>query len=174
MKFLDWLKSLFSKKAVIDEADRFDVYKPSDRMIYEYFDGKQQVRRDPIVLYRKISEVGQELSVDIRAANSKLSNTIAMKGHESVIKKVKTIFGVTSFEEGGGLTEVELMSLLDHFLFYCDAVKKNLNPLTTSQTEVSSPTEPTSAETPPIVNTSDSGSTASEGSSGKSTSPPAE
>lgn len=165
MRLFLFLKNLFVKKQPPAE-ERYDLYEPSSRAIYSYFDGKNVVSRDPIVLYRKVAEVGQELSVDIRAANSVLSAKIAAAGQAGVVKKIKQIFGVTSFEEGGGLTETELMALLDHFLEYCDRVKKNSNPLTTTTPEISSTsttdTKENTGNTPPTTPTPDSSSTKEE------------
>jgi len=176
MRFFSWIRSLFSGSAPAAESDpdRFDLFLPSERMIYSYFDGKEVVHRDPIVLHRKVTEVGQELAVDIKASDNKLSNKIAAEGHKGTIEKVKKIFGVTAYEEskGEGLTEAELLALLDHFLTYCQLVKKNSNPLSTSSTATSPSTVPSPAGPSPTTSSSDSGSTDSGGTISAPTSSP--
>lgn len=136
----------------------YNAYKPKERAIYFYWDGKKEVQADPLVLYKKIMDFGPELSVDLKVSTS-LSKD-ASSHHDSLISKIRKIFSLTSLEEGG-LTEMETIGLLDHFLAYCDSVKKNSSPSVMS----SNPTEDSInsfLESQPTSNSSDSGSVSKE------------
>lgn len=136
---------------------RDDVFNPTERKIYSYFDGEKTVKADPMALYKKIAGIGPELSIDIKVAQSRSKDNV--KAHTQAMEKVRGIFNIKPFEEGG-LTEAELQALLDHFLTYCEGVKKNSKMFTTSLP--SSEASPTSTE--PAVQiiqpSSGSGSTA--------------
>lgn len=133
-----------------------NIYSPKERCIYEYFDGQKQVKADPLVLYKRLQDCSTDLSVDMRLANSIHSD--ANKGHTNAIKKIQTIFSIKPFDEGG-LSEMEAMSLLEHFLFFCDELKKKVSPSATSSTtsEASRTSSPTGR---PTSTTSGFGSTA--------------
>ena len=150
----EWLSGLFARR-----GGSHDFYRPGQRLIYRYWDGEKVITADPMVLYRRVSDVGPELSVDIRVTNSISKG--AGKAYTNVLKKVREIFSVKSLEEGG-LSETETLELLDHFLGYCDGVKKNSRSTLTTATETSAPSAPSSAESPPTTNTSASGSTGGE------------
>ncbi len=144
-----WLEWLFGKR---DEA----VYYPRDREIYSYFDGQSVRRADPVALYKKVMEKGPELSIDIKLSNS--IHKDAGKGQENALVKIRDIFGLKSFEEGG-LTEWEAAELLDNFLEYCETLKKNSSPSAmSSNSSEGSPT--TSEAVPPTSSSSASGLTA--------------
>ena len=85
-----WLWSWFQS------PNRSDVYKPSQRLIYSYWNGSRIVKVDPMVLYKKIVAKGPEISVAIKIANS--ISKAAPKGHEDVIKSVREIFAVGPYE----------------------------------------------------------------------------
>lgn len=132
---LSWIKSWWRSK------DRFDIYKPRHRLIYSYWDGSRIVHVDPMTLYKKVMAKGPEISIAIKIANSPSKS--APQGHEDVLKNVRDIFEVVPWDpkKGTGLTESEAFELLDHFLSYCDNVKKNTNPSQTlsNNSEESSP-----------------------------------
>lgn len=132
-----------------------NAYYPGEMQIYSYFDGKQVVRADPMTLYKRVMEVGPELAIDIKVANSVSRD--ANKAHEGLLKKIRTIFNVRPLEEGG-LTEVATANLLDHFLIYTETVKKNSSLLSTSS--ILGDSAPSLANGPVTTNTSESGLTA--------------
>ncbi len=137
--------------------DNPSVYKPRELLIYEYFTGEKMVKADPMVVWKKIMAVGPELDIDIKL--SKSAHTDAPKGHESVIKKIRSIFDLKPFEEGG-LPETETAELLDHFMIFCASVQKKTNgsPTPAEATSVSTASSPTAS--PPISKPLDSGSIA--------------
>ena len=167
-KAWDWVKGLWAKRS--SSEDRFGLYHPREREIYEYFDGDKLVKADPMVIYKRIMARGQEISVDITVARSPMKG--ADKAHDSLIKKIREVFNVKPLSEGG-LTEQETMDLFDDFLVYVDAIKKNTTPPPDLPEETSpstsSPTAPfggeSSAPAPDTKSSSDSGSTSSETSS---------
>lgn len=146
---------------------RTDVYHPRDRMIYCYFDGQQEVAADPLLLYRSMMDVGPELSINIKVANSPMKDAGA--AHVKMLEQIRGIFGVRPYEQGkGGLTEHETVSLLDHFLLYCSSIKKNMKPSVTSSVSPAAASADSPAAPPPTPSISDSGSIAA----GLSTAPP--
>lgn len=160
-----WIASWFKS------ADRFDTYSPAERLIYSYSNGSEVIAADPMLLWKNLMKVGPELSIDIKVANSPSKD--APKAHTEMLDKIRTIFGVVPFSSGKGLTEIETAKLLDHFLIYCETVKKNTKPSVTSSTNSEdSPTSSPDGQT--ISSSSDSGSTANEASTESPTQPPSE
>lgn len=143
-----WIRRLFSPAS---DA----IYRPYERLIYSYWDGKANVRADPLVLYKRLMDVGPELSAAMQLSTS-ISKS-AVKGHDDMVGKIRGIFRVEPLEKGG-LSELETVLLLDHFLVYCEGVKKNSRTSATTP-NVTAASINTSVESPPIPNTSDSGST---------------
>lgn len=155
---LGWLKRLFGSTPTSP-----DLYHPGERMIFSYFDGGKVVRADPMVLERKLMAVGPELNIDIKVSRSISKD--APESHKRMLEKLRDIFGVKSLEEGG-LTEVETVSLFEHYLWYTDTLKKNSSLTVTSPTGTSAPSGPSSDGSPPTSSSSASGSTGSEISTG--------
>jgi len=153
---LNWAKRLFSRDAA-------EVYSVRERMIYTYWDGQRWVKADPMVLHKNIMKVGPELDVAMKVAASPLKE--APFEHDRYMKFVRDAFGVKSFSEGG-LTDLEVADLLDHFFAFCSGVKKNSNPTPTSAATTSPSTASTAGGGPPTPSTSASGSTASGSSTG--------
>ena len=133
-----------------------DFYHPKERRIYSYHDGGKMVIVDPMLLYKKLMEVSADLSVDMKVANSQSKD--ARKAHDAMIKRLRDVFEIKSFAEGG-LTEVETLDLMDHFLSYIDDVKKNSSTSQTSSKETPDLSNSSLAENPPSPNSSGSGST---------------
>lgn len=138
-----------------------DLYHPKERLIYSYFNGEKVIRADPLILERKLMSVGPELAIDIKVSRSISQD--AAKSHTEVVKKIRDIFNVKPLEEGG-LTEVETVSLLEHYLEYTDSVKKNSSLIATPAMETSVPSVPSLAGSPPTPSSSASGSTGNENS----------
>lgn len=150
-RFFSWLFSLFSSRS------QTDIYKPGERLIYRYSNGQKTITADPLTLYKRVMDVGPYLSIDMKVAQSISKD--AGKAHNEMILRVRGIFNVEPLEKGG-LTELETLQLLDHFLEYCERIKKNSRQFVTSST--SSAVSPITSEKAslPMSNSSDSGSTA--------------
>lgn len=139
----------------------YDFYMPAERLIYRYFNGRQVVHADPLVLYRKIMDKGPDLAVDIQVANSPSKD--AVLAHSKVLEKVREIFDLPVTDpfamDKGGLSEVEHFHLLDHFMGYADNVKKNSSRFVISAKPLAAASPVTSDASPPISSSSDSGCT---------------
>ncbi len=165
-RFWSWLKSLFTKSMSTSNPDNFDVYHPKERLIYRYWNGHQQIFADPLVLYRRMLTKGPELSIDMKVSTSPMKD--AAEAHVRMLAKIREIFCIEDFEKDGmGLTELETVELLNHFLVYCDLLKKKSNPSPTPSTPTV-PSPVSSPGAPPTPNSSASGSVAD----GSSTSAP--
>jgi len=159
IRLLRWLLSFFYAPATDDPG----LFQPAQRRLYRYFDGQGMVTADPMVLWKRVLDVGPELNRAWRLSNSPSKD--ARSGYEDLLKSVRSIFNIKPLEEGG-LTEGESTALLNHFFTYCGEVKKNWN---LSQTTPPSMDSTASFANPlPTTNTSDSGSTGS----GSNTEPP--
>lgn len=182
-KFFSWLASLFEvapaayippveqkedekkepePQQVEKEDDAsFAIYKPKERLIYQYYNGKEVVKADPMTLYKKVMDVGPEMAIHFKVAKSQARD--AKGAHDALIGEVRKIFGIVSMEDDPdhGLPQMETMEVLDHFLTFIARVKKNSRTLPTP----SAPSEdstPTSEEGGPLTSsTSDFGSTES-------------
>lgn len=150
---ISWLASWFRR------SDGDDLYRPSQRLIYRYFDGKRTVKADPLILYKRLMEVSPELSIDAKVSLSDLKD--APKAHDALIAKVQKIFDLKPLCDGG-LTQVEAINLLVHFIEYTGMLKKNSSPPATSATVQSLPTESSQEKNPLTDSGLDSGSTGQE------------
>lgn len=115
---------LFKKREV-----QFDnLFTLKERLIYRYEVSQGKIiYADPMVLERRLSDVWNDLSLDIKAAASTIPNKWAKDAEQNVLAKCRIIFGVQELDQSGyGLTEEETMTLFNHFLNYSSAVKKNL------------------------------------------------
>ncbi len=168
MGIFGWLKGWFSKESTTD-----DSYSPGQRRIYRYFNGDKEISADPMVLYKRVMDVGPSLSADIKVSAS--ISRGARGAHASMVKTLREIFSVKSLEEGG-LTEQEVCDLFDHFMTYCDDLKKNSSQPATSPeaTSPSGPSPSTEEKSPPTAGTSDSGSTEKGSCTGPPTPSPSE
>ena len=148
---LGWLIKSFRGNGAIDS------FHPGERLIYNYFDGRGMVRADPMVLYKRVKERGPSLAIDAKVAKSPSKD--AAEHHGKLVVAIREVFHLAPFDQGG-LTDLEATELLDHFLYYCDNVKKNLSRPATSPEATPGPIAPTSAVPSPIPSGSVSGSTA--------------
>ncbi len=168
-KLFSWIRSLFTtpiKQQGHEESDR--LYNPRERLIYSYFDGKQIVKVDPLVTYKRIMAVAPSLNIDIKVSRS--PSKAAPEAHGKMLDHIRGIFGLVPFEQGG-LTEIEVVDLFDHFLVFCERQKKTPSTIQTSSTETSQSTPPPTNSGPadflPTHTSLDSGSTKSEPSTAK-------
>lgn len=155
------------KNTAKKEQPETGVYRLQDRLIYKYWNGNEEIIADPLVLYKKMMARGPELSIDIKVSTSISKD--ADKAHDQAILKIREIFSVKSLDEGG-LTELETVQLLDHFLLYCEEIKKNSSYSVISSSN--SDTKPSFRANPPIQNSSASGSIGGESTTGAPVSPP--
>ncbi len=149
-------------------GERFDIYHPKERLIYQYFNGKRMVHADPMVLYKRVAARGGDLEVASKVASSPLLKvTDKAKAHDDVVRYVREIFQLETpngLECAGCLTETECVDLMDHFYTFVGHEKKNTNPGPTpsAATSASTPSPPDAA--PPTGSSSDSGSAGNESS----------
>lgn len=158
-KPFSYLWSYFTSFLGSGGEHRFDDYRPKERKIYRYWNGKKYVEADPMVLYKRMMEVKGDLTADQKLARSISKD--ALKGHTAMLTKIRNIFEVDKYEDGG-LTEAETSDLLDHFMIYCHWVKKNSSPSAISPEATSPTSPPSSVENPSTSSISDSGSTEDE------------
>ena len=163
-KLFGWLLGIFRRKLPPVEEERYDVYKPTERLIYRYWDGKEEHTADPLALYKKLMDVWPSLCIDMKVARSPLKD--APKAHDKALTQVRGVFGTQKMEEGG-LSELETLQLLDHFLIYCEWIKKNSS-MSAMPSTLSEDFPTTSEDAPPTSSSSVSGST----DTGASTEPP--
>lgn len=151
-----WLTKHFKK----DDQVNYDLYAPKERQIYRYWNGQSVILADPMLIWKRLTAVGPELSVHLKVAMSPMPD--ADKEHEHAARKIRGIFDLKPLAEGG-LTEAEALELLDHFLAYCEQVKKNSKSVMTPSPSPAiwqGSTFPATPPSPPTSSTSDSGSTA--------------
>lgn len=157
-----WLLSWFK-----NPDDDLQVFRPKVRMIYQYFDGREMRKADPMRLYKLVMVQGPELNANLKGARSPLlPPEKSSKCHDDAMKTIRSIFDLKTVEEGG-LEDMVAADLLDHFMLYCDGVKKN----SSSQPTI---TNPPLKESEPTTNISDSGLTVAEVSTDKPQSSPME
>lgn len=135
-RMFGWFKNLFRKESsskgdASSAPSKGGFFEPKERQIYSYWNGTDVIEADPMTLFRKIMDVGPELAVDVKLADSISKDAAA--GFSGMVTKSRTVFGIKSFEEGG-LTENESVQLLDNFLGWCQEQKKNMNPTPTAAT----------------------------------------
>ena len=138
-------------------GDRLDLFQPHERRIFTYWNGKEKVQADPMVLYKKIMEVGPSLGIDMKVAGSLSKDNI--KAHHKMIATMRDIFSVAPFEQGG-LLQDEVEDLFFQFMEFNDFLKKNSRQAATSVPETSAATPPSPAADQGTQSGSDSGSTA--------------
>lgn len=167
-----WLYNLLFGR----RGEGIDFYTPRERLIYTYFTGtdakgkRQYARADPLELWKRVMDNGPAITINMKVAASKSKDARAK--HDELMEDLRKAFQVRPYREGG-LTDVELMDLFNHFMAYVGGVKKNSPTSTTSappEAEGPSPaSSPSTGGGPPTESSSGSGSTGS----GPASSPPA-
>ncbi len=142
------------------DRSMYDVYEPRQRQIYSYFDGQRVIKADPVVLFKRLADVGPELDVDYRVARSQSKD--ARKAHDAMVAKIYRVFNIKPLAEGG-LTETEATELLDHFITFNEAIKKKSSHFATYSTN-SEVSEPSLADSLVTENSTVCGSAAEESS----------
>lgn len=132
------------------------------RAIFRFWDGERKRSIDPMVVYRRLNDhprfdwdsdpklfenIGDERPLIRQAAENAI---------QKCVEATRDAFEVRAFDGigGGGLTEVETMSLFESFCGYMGVLKKNTDQPQTSQPSTDS-RNPNGSHT---KNSSDSGS----------------
>lgn len=97
-------------------------YSAKRRKIYTYWNGKAYVQADPMELAKKLFQVGQALSIDMKIAAFP-NYPAAPSAHDSMVATIRELFDLVPLPEGG-LSESESVDLLNHFLIYLGMMKK--------------------------------------------------
>lgn len=138
-----WIKALFRKKK---DENRYDLFLPQERMIYQYFDGEKVRRVDPLEIFDKFMEVGPSLDIDIKVANSPSKD--AKECGQRVLNTIRRIFDLKPLDEVSGMTRWETIDLFDHFFTYVSWLKKNSSRFATLPTGDTMPTFVSRDESP--------------------------
>ena len=153
-----WIRRLFGKE------ESLEIWTPGERRIFAYFDGQQVRKADPIVLYKELMARGPEIDISRKVAASESKD--ALKAHGDLVALIREVFGVQTLA-GGGLTDPEVVDLLDYFLGYVEDVKKKCPSPLTSPGATSAAMASSSAKGQAIPPSSAFGSTASGNSTSK-------
>lgn len=148
------------------EESRMDLFRPSERLIYRYWNGEEEVSADPIELYKSVMEVWPDIDRELKLCThvSSLGGfNDSFSAHGKMVDRIRKIFKIKPLGEGG-LTDDELVGLIDHFLLYTMSVKKNSRLFPTVPMAILRALQSSSDENPPTTNSSDSGETATESS----------
>lgn len=171
-KFLKWLLSFLEKPVTVAtitaeppkvEEDNFllSLYKPEERLIFQYFNGKDVVSADPMVLFKKYAHIKGDMDHEIGAIASGWKpstgdNSLVL--HDKVTEKMRDLLQLPPFSEGG-LTDAEVGNCFTQFIQYCQHVKKNSSLWPTPPKDLSTYTKLFSPDSPPTKDSSDSGKT---------------
>lgn len=98
-----------------------DPYSTHERRVYRYFDGQRIRKADPLDLYRRMMNVWPNLSIDSKVATSPSKD--APKAHDNLIQGLRELFVIKPLSEGG-LSELEVVSLWDHFMLYVEDIRE--------------------------------------------------
>lgn len=146
-----------SRKESVVTPPTLDVWKPSERLIFTYFRGKDlnEVAADPMPIYRKVKDIQQEVNADLILARSKMKGNL--EGYKLAAKRIRGAFNLIPFEEGG-LTELECIDLYNAFWAFVGTEKKNTPNSTTTSEATSTPTPTSSNGDSPATSSTPSGS----------------
>lgn len=157
---LNWLKSWFTPKTPTP-TNPPNLWRPKERLIFSFFDGKENRSVDPMPLYRKVRDIEKEVAADLVLARSQMKD--ALKGWSLAAGRIRKAFGLDEYSDQGGLTELECVELFDAFKAWVGVEKKSTPSPSTTSAETSTPTPPSSngnkTETSPTPNGSAGGST---------------
>jgi len=123
------------------------------RRLFAFWDGRKIVRLDPMVIIRRLAEnPDYDSDNDFKRLSSPKSSTRgeAIGGLAAVAREA---FGLPLFDGKHGLTEMELLKLLNSFNGQMDALKKNMR--LTPEFEPSTATSEMPSDSRAETNTSD-------------------
>lgn len=86
---------------------------------YAYWDGERVVSVDPLELGRKLIPRRRSMEIDLKVGNSQSRD--AVKSMDRYHATLRDVFAVRPLEEGG-LAQMELKGLLEHFECYVGSV----------------------------------------------------
>ena len=98
-------------KKLQENAAKFLSVKP---FTYSYWNGQRMVSEESTVLCERIKPEFLAYQIDDRVSKAKWVED-APKAHQSILRRIRKIFNVSPFDEGG-LTEMETLGLMNHFL----------------------------------------------------------
>jgi hypothetical protein len=165
----DWLWN-WSKKRQDSISPASALYPERERLIFEYWDGEQTQKGDPLELHLALmAEKSINLKSDWTMAFSEVASASDMGAAavadsvKRLVASIRTVFNIKPLKDGG-LSYHECLLLLAEFLLMIHSLKKNTNPLPTSL----KPMAPASLdESSPTRNSSGSGSTGGESTAGE-------
>lgn len=160
-----WLLSGFQSNS--DET--LDVYMPRRRILYRYSDGAKETIIDPMILYKKLSDISETLFALIK--DSLADTSTAGESHEKAVALLRDVFQVKTYA-AGGLTDMETFDLFSHFRNFCRQLqdRSGVTPTATMQEAA----KPASAPAPPSAFVSTNPTTEQNASSDDSEKPTAQ
>lgn len=130
------------------------MFRPKERLIYRYWDGRKERLGDPLALVRRLTTYeGLALEVDAKLASGSTPEAPAALGR--IVDATRAVFGVQPLEQGG-MTEGECLALLYHFMEFVGEVQRDAGPLLKLPGATAGP----AAGGSPTASSRDSGSTA--------------
>ena len=124
------------------------------RRLFVYWDGRQTVRADPMVIMRRMSD-HETFDPDNDYKRLKNPNSAARgRALEHLAQVSRDVFDLPTFDGRNGLTELELLHLLTQFNASMAALKKNMQP--SPEFPPSTGPSPMGSDSMPESNTSDS------------------
>lgn len=143
-------------------AGDFATFRPQDRLIYRYTNGKGMVDADPMRLRRdllSLPDVDILNELKVLFLTSPGMDKARLEAFDKIANAARRVFKVPPLDEGG-LAEGEWVSLVLHFCNYLGTLKENFGNGPTSPTPSASAPSPTSEASEPTPPSAASTSTA--------------
>lgn len=97
-----------------------------DRPVYRWFDGRDMVSADPVILHQRYSRVAVALRTDLMNMNAGPDTGVVAESHATKADATtRDVFSLRTPEEGGP-SRKECLDLLQHFLRYCEELTAGL------------------------------------------------
>jgi hypothetical protein len=143
-RVIRWLKRLFGRR------DAFG-YRPTERDIFRYYDGRRERRGDPLAIQRAlVLDPEFELAIDPGIATVPTPEGIRAAGR--TVAAVRRAFGIPAFEEYG-LTDAGCLVLFAEFGEFVKGLREAAGPLASSP----GPTPASGSADSPTANSAASG-----------------
>lgn len=112
--------------------------KKPNRLLFRFYDGQTWRCEDPLLIRQRIDS-HPDYRWDVHPAMAEKGDA---KAFEIVLNAICEGFGVTRYDwqTKTGLTQAELLELLNKFAIYLDSIKKNIFFLPNSASSTESPT----------------------------------
>jgi hypothetical protein len=124
-----------------EPQEDFSVFKVDKLRIYTYWDGSEEVRADPMTIFKKWSEKMGDLDADLRIARANIKGS--EEAYDKALDKIRYIFSIKAFDGKTGLDEETTLA----YVRYINDLKKNILPSATSSPTTESTPAVSSAET---------------------------